>query len=108
MIMMSIGPERSKAMMTYDRTTAVSMIGTMLLDHDLVCDQGLHDGSPARNARSQAADLIDAYGENTGQDVAENVPAQLVLDILNELCDEVGERIGERPETPTAFTAFRC
>lgn len=94
--------------MTYDRTTAISMVGTVLLDHELVTDQGLHDGSPARNARSQAADLIDEYAANMGQDVEQNVSAKLVTNVISDLLDEVAERTGERPDMPVAITAFRC
>lgn len=84
------------------------MVGTVLLDHDLVHPGFGGDGSPASRARSQAADLIDEYGMNTKQDVEENVPARLVINIISDLCDEVGERTGERPETPRAITTFRC
>lgn len=105
---MSSNRKYTTTMMTYTRETAVQMVGTVLLDHNLVTEQGLHDASPALNARSQAADLLDEYGMNTSQDVEENVPATLVQDVISGLLDEVEERTGERPEMPVAFTTFRC
>lgn len=103
--------------MTYDKNTAIQMIGTVLLDHGLVHPGfngmpgqigGCENGSPATRASAQAADLIETYGMNSGQDVEENVPASLVQNVISELLDEVEERTGERPETPVAFTSFRC
>lgn len=94
--------------MTYNRDIAVKMIGTVLLDHDLVVAQGIKDSSPARNARAQAGDLIDEYGVNMMQEVEENVSADLVKAVIADLLDEIGERTGERPEMPVAFATFRC
>lgn len=95
-------------MMTYDRSTAIQMVGTVLLDHELIHPGFGGDGSPASRAREQAADLIETYGMNSGQDVEDSVPASLVQNVISELLDEVEERTGERPEMPVAFTSFRC
>lgn len=94
-------------MMVYDRNTAISMIGTVLMDHDLVVDQGLHNPSPARNARSQAASLLDEYEQRDGE-FDEDVPARTVQGIISDILDEVEYRTGNRPEMPAAFSGFSC
>jgi len=96
-------------MMTHTKHTAIQMVGTILLDYDLVTPQGLHDGSPAKNAREQAADLIEDYMVNCLHEaMGEEIPASVVTSVISDLLDEVGERTGERPDMPVAFATFRC
>ena len=104
-------------MTTYPRATAVQMIGTVLLDHELVHPGfrgtpgeigGCEDGSPASRASSQAAELLDEWGMNANQDVESDVPTQLVADVISDILDEVEERTGERPSMPVAIATFRC
>ena len=104
-------------MTTYPRNTAVQIIGTVLLDHEMVHPGfrgtpgeigGCEDGSPATRARSQAADLLDEYGMNMNRDVESDVPTQLVADVISDILDEVEERTGKRPDMPVAIATFRC
>lgn len=105
-------------MMTYPKHTAIQMVGTVLIDHELVYPGfngmpgqigGCENGSPASRAREQAAELLDDYSVNSfNESLGEDVPAKLVTLVISDLLDEIAERTGERPEMPVAFFRFRC
>ena len=77
----------------YSRVSAIRIIGTVLVNHNMVYP-GF--GSQALRAREQAVDLLDEQALNAGKDVRKEVPTELLDVILSRLAAEVENKTGKR------------